>query len=913
MLGRSFGVGHSRVASGHRSRRRSRIPHDTMTPAFEPLEARQLLAVDVLQLGPDGPRLELAVEDDPLREGAVNITIHRTDSLKVPLRLELKNTPQGLGLRTDTTLPFNADLDQQTAGLQAYGQISTITFVGGVGDDTLLLDESALALARAFQIDGGGGHDRLEHRRDVSSGQGSNLIDLNLGAGRIEFISDSSSIARQVRTAQFSGFEDVAFYSSVSSGTLVVRTGSGHADRVTWQPGRFDVQLGPVPESAPQTRITYTELKDVWLMTAGGADTVTLNDLGFAHHSENVRRGLVRGHLHVATQDESDTIVWNLLGDRSQGNISLHAGDGAQNRLEVRSFRGQSEEYFLEPGSFGYRDRFRQAGGVAGAGGSLGILTTDPWIIAEIYGGKQLHQYHDFQQLYLATGGGDDTIVVDERVAAQPLLNFNSQPGHLPRDVTIDAQDDNDAIEVNVVAKYPASRYQIDGGAGTNGLTQFVRRPRIDLSQTQDENFMSSVFVSLRGNEIGTDYFSWDRRTTGPPAIPSDDSTRDATTLFQQITGVTIVTLEQGNIELDAASTPATTKNIQWLVRSDYVMARLSLGGNAMDKAVRVDATGHAPMWLIVTSQNGDETVRVIDNVATFLNSAANKSSLEFINIGQLEIETGQGDDHVIVEQSAKGEFPGGLLLSTGSGDDSIDYILTQPTALRTKLAVHGGPGAQDIFTFRDAPGNNLDIRVDTGFYSPSIDIAADEVEYLRFFGGDGDDQFQNGTGIPSLLDGGAGNDTLFGGFAADVLYGGDGIDQLWGRDGRDAFYPDYNATGLLFALSGDFVYGGKGDDLIITRAIDQIVDEDGVNQIQDFVPLGAFDGTGGTLADCMCLLDHGLALDSQGRIASSMRGVMSGVTTITAAQPDAITIPTLTYTPSVDSSNSKTDLEPSG
>src|SRR4051794_19464096 len=62
----------------------------------------------------------------------------------------------------------------------------------------------------------------------------------------------------------------------------------------------------------------------------------------------------------------------------------------------------------------------------------------------------------------------------------------------------------------------------------------------------------------------------------------------------------------------------------------------------------------------------------------------------------------------------------------------------------------------------------------------------AGDVHLVVFNGGDGDDLFQNLTGITSIASGDAGNDTLQGGSAADSLYGGDGYDSLTGNGGND-------------------------------------------------------------------------------------------------------------------------------
>ncbi|MEU4563919.1 calcium-binding protein [Actinoplanes sp. NPDC023936] len=78
---------------------------------------------------------------------------------------------------------------------------------------------------------------------------------------------------------------------------------------------------------------------------------------------------------------------------------------------------------------------------------------------------------------------------------------------------------------------------------------------------------------------------------------------------------------------------------------------------------------------------------------------------------------------------------------------------------------------------------------------------------------GDKNDKVTNKTGIPSLFDGGTGNDSLWGGSKADKLYGGTGNDYLSGGAGNDALYGQAgNDTG--YGKAGhDKIYGGGGND----------------------------------------------------------------------------------------------------
>jgi len=93
--------------------------------------------------------------------------------------------------------------------------------------------------------------------------------------------------------------------------------------------------------------------------------------------------------------------------------------------------------------------------------------------------------------------------------------------------------------------------------------------------------------------------------------------------------------------------------------------------------------------------------------------------------------------------------------------------------------------------------------------------MARSKVKEIYFFGGGGNDRFENSTPFTSFAFGGAGDDVLLGGSGSrgsrggggDVLRGGSGNDELRGRGGNDI---------LLGQLGDDSLYGGAGGDLLI-------------------------------------------------------------------------------------------------
>ena len=120
-----------------------------------------------------------------------------------------------------------------------------------------------------------------------------------------------------------------------------------------------------------------------------------------------------------------------------------------------------------------------------------------------------------------------------------------------------------------------------------------------------------------------------------------------------------------------------------------------------------------------------------------------------------------------------------------------------------------------------DIIGSRNDDHVDVQFDSKSqqIVVLADDaqirsadlgaVDRIEFHGFDGDDRIKIAREIlvPTLLDGGAGNDTLSGGGGNNIVLGGPGDDTLLGSDDRDI---------LIGQEGSDRVRGDSNDDLLI-------------------------------------------------------------------------------------------------
>ena len=86
----------------------------------------------------------------------------------------------------------------------------------------------------------------------------------------------------------------------------------------------------------------------------------------------------------------------------------------------------------------------------------------------------------------------------------------------------------------------------------------------------------------------------------------------------------------------------------------------------------------------------------------------------------------------------------------------------------------------------------------------------------ISFKGLAGSDTFRNNTDLPSLAEGGAGNDTFYGGSSGDNFSGGGGTDTLYGYGGADTLDGGVGGVAVYSENTGnDTLYGGSGNDIL--------------------------------------------------------------------------------------------------
>ena len=114
------------------------------------------------------------------------------------------------------------------------------------------------------------------------------------------------------------------------------------------------------------------------------------------------------------------------------------------------------------------------------------------------------------------------------------------------------------------------------------------------------------------------------------------------------------------------------------------------------------------------------------------------------------------------------------------------------------------------------------------------------------FTGGEGNDTVTGSSGNDAIS-GRGGNDFIDGSIGSDTIEGGAGVDTLLGGDGDDAIYgikkyEDYHGTIPVADSTPDVIYGGAGNDRLLTVGYDEVyggTGDDYVWQFGDCLTLG--------------------------------------------------------------------------
>jgi uncharacterized protein (TIGR03118 family) len=145
-----------------------------------------------------------------------------------------------------------------------------------------------------------------------------------------------------------------------------------------------------------------------------------------------------------------------------------------------------------------------------------------------------------------------------------------------------------------------------------------------------------------------------------------------------------------------------------------------------------------------------------------------------------------------------------GKITANPAGTIAITTTLTSGT-----LAIAGGRGPDDVDVQLSSDNQSIIILADN---KQIASFTLGSVTRIEFRGFEGDDRIKVAKGIliPTLFDGGAGDDTLSGGGGNNILLGGLGNDTLLGQDDRDI---------LIGGTGQDRVRADANEDLLISGA----------------------------------------------------------------------------------------------
>lgn len=147
-------------------------------------------------------------------------------------------------------------------------------------------------------------------------------------------------------------------------------------------------------------------------------------------------------------------------------------------------------------------------------------------------------------------------------------------------------------------------------------------------------------------------------------------------------------------------------------------------------------------------------------------------------------------------------------------------------------LAIEGTDGA-DVVTVA-VQGSRVVATLQTPDGTTTRSLAASSVARIDVALLAGDDSFTNSTRVPSVVDGGLGDDSLVGGSGNDRLLGGAGRDAIEGRggndtliggDGDDRLEGGDGADSLDAGDGMDALLGGAGNDSLLAGAGEDLVD----------------------------------------------------------------------------------------
>ena len=145
----------------------------------------------------------------------------------------------------------------------------------------------------------------------------------------------------------------------------------------------------------------------------------------------------------------------------------------------------------------------------------------------------------------------------------------------------------------------------------------------------------------------------------------------------------------------------------------------------------------------------------------------------------------------------------------------------------RSRVLTIEGTDQDDVVTVtvrQSRQGPLVVATLQTSERTSSRSVPASSVARIDFVALAGDDSFMNLTGVPSVVDGGSGDDLMDGGSGNDLMRGGDGEDVMHGGDGDDRLDGNGGTDKLWGGNGRDTLDGGPGIDTVDGDAGDDVL-----------------------------------------------------------------------------------------
>lgn len=677
---------------------------------------------------------------------------------------------------------------------------------------------------------------------------------------------------------------------------LSIFTRNGHVDRVHVTGTNVAAQLGPNIDLAPTISTQYTGVEILSVLTAGGADTISV---------VQPNSGPFPSIVAIESQDEDDLIELEWAMPSVGHAFGVNAGSGEDRlRLFTRSDEadlviatGVSIAIQLGPNPAAAATKTTNYTGVElldllTAGGDDTITLQMPPVgtfpqriaveseagddsitiqlggpnVATAFGVNAGTDTSDSLAVHTMSGYDDIVAATSTTVvaklgpnpvaAAEKTINYNAieslrlfsgggndtltvrEPavGGMPATVLLNGQDENDVVEVELGLPTTATQYDIVGGGGTANLFNLYTR-----SNSADViNGTSTGLAVQLGPDAGSN-----------PVKLFDYSDIKALTLWSAGGDDTI------NFDLESGASALANVIIEGQAGNDVI--GLSMGAGLITPTLHPgDDVGDR--FVLHTASIEDDLVDVTGSAVQVRRGPTPENSpiesFDYTGFELVEVYTGGGNDRMQVLQPTAAS---GIFIRTEEGDDTIEIPL-DASGLPDVIEVDGGAGASDTLVVTDAPGRDAVIKF--GSIAALDVIGVTQLDLLVAFGEDGNDRLENNTAIPSILHGGKGDDTLIGGSADDELRGdpdhnvGDGAegkDLIHGNGGDDLIFADgldgseggadtvfggdgfdtiYGDAGDGLEGGADSILGGADDDLIFGHSGNDVIDGEGGHDI---------------------------------------------------------------------------------